>query len=56
MYNETDSGLKPGDKVTHSIFGDGVVVSVTKDLATIAFSYKVGVKTIEANHKYLTKR
>ncbi len=56
MYNETDNGLKPGDKVTHSIFGDGVVVSVTKDLATIAFSYKVGVKTIAANHKYLTKR
>ncbi len=56
MYNETSEGLKPGDKVTHSIFGDGVVVSISKDLATIAFSYKVGIKTIAANHKYLTKR
>ncbi len=56
MYNDTSEGLKPGDKVTHSIFGDGVVVSVSKDLATIAFSYKVGIKTIAANHKYLTKR
>ena len=56
MYNETSTGLKSGDKVTHSIFGDGVVVSVNKDLATIAFSYKVGIKTIAANHKYLTKR
>ena len=51
MYNETSTGLKSGDKVTHSIFGDGVVVSVNKDLATIAFSYKVGIKTIAANHK-----
>jgi len=56
MYNETSTGLKAGDKVTHSIFGDGVVVSVNKDLATIAFSYKVGIKTIAANHKYLTKK
>ena len=56
MYNETSNALKPGDKVSHSIFGDGVVVSINKDLATIAFSYKVGIKTIAANHKYLTKR
>ena len=53
---DESKSLRPGDKVTHSIFGDGVVVSVNKDLATIAFSYKVGIKTIAANHKYLTKK
>ena len=56
MYNNSSDDLKPGDKVTHSIFGDGVVVSISSGLATIAFSYKVGIKTIAANHKYLTKR
>ena len=56
MYSESNSEFKSGDKVTHSIFGDGVVVSTSKDLVTIAFSYKVGIKTIAANHKYLTKR
>ncbi len=56
MYKSDSSELKEGDKVNHTIFGDGVVISVNGNLATIAFRYGIGVKTIAANHKYLTKK
>ena len=56
MYTNDSGMLKSGDKVSHSIFGDGVVVKVEGNLATIAFRFGVGIKTIAANHKYLTKK
>ena len=56
MYNKSSDGLSAGDKVTHTVFGDGVVIKVSGGIATIAFSHKVGIKSIAANHKYLTKR
>ena len=54
MYNETSS-LKAGDKVKHTIYGNGVVISVKDNLASIAFSHGIGLKTIAANHKSITK-
>jgi DNA helicase-2/ATP-dependent DNA helicase PcrA len=56
MYTSDSGLLKSGDKVNHTIFGDGVVVKVEGNLATIAFRFGVGIKTIAANHKYLTKK
>lgn len=56
MYNKESSGIQEGDKVSHTVFGDGVVISVKNGIATIAFRYGVGIKSIAANHKYLTKK
>ncbi len=56
MYNETSDEIKAGDKVIHTVFGEGVVINVSGGIATIAFSHKIGIKTIAANHKYLTKK
>jgi len=53
MYQEND--LNKGDKVHHDKFGDGVVVSVVKDNAMIAFKSPYGVKTLLKNHKAITK-
>ncbi|MBQ6285879.1 MAG: UvrD-helicase domain-containing protein [Bacilli bacterium] len=56
MYvNNNDVEIKKGDNVKHTIFGEGVVTKVSGDLATIAFKYGIGVKTIAINHKYLSK-
>ena len=56
MYdNSGDVDIKKGDNVKHTIFGEGVVTKVSGDLATIAFKYGIGVKTIAINHKYLSK-
>jgi DNA helicase-2/ATP-dependent DNA helicase PcrA len=52
-YKEND--LNKGDKVNHSKFGDGVVVSVVGDNAMIAFKSPYGVKTLLKNHKAITK-
>ena len=56
MYNESSDDIKAGDKVHHTAFGDGVVVKVSGGIATIAFNYGIGIKSIAANHKYLTKK
>ena len=57
MYNNSnDADIKDGDRVNHTMFGDGVVISVKGNIATIAFKHPIGVKQIAANHKYLTKR
>ena len=56
MYNSDPSVIREGDKVIHTVFGNGVVVKLSGNLATIAFDRGVGIKTIAANHKYLTKK
>ena len=58
MYNTNTSSdeFKAGDKVLHTIFGDGVIIKIQSNLATIAFKQSVGIKTIVINHKYLTKK
>ena len=56
MYNSDPSELHQGDKVIHTVFGEGVIVKLSGNLATIAFKHPVGIKTIAANHKYLTKK
>ena len=57
MYNSTDEDtFKAGDKVIHNVFGEGVIVSINGNIGTIAFNYKVGIKQIAINHKYLSKK
>ena len=57
MYKEENSSeIKDGDRVIHTIFGEGVVISIKGGIATIAFKHPIGVKQIAANHKYLQKR
>ena len=57
MYsNKTVDRLKAGDTVIHTIFGEGVIIKISGDIATIAFKYGVGIKSIAANHKYLSKK
>ena len=55
MYN-TSNEIKTGDNVIHTVFGEGVVVNISGCIATIAFKNGIGIKSIAANHKYLTKK
>jgi len=54
MYNN-DSDLKPGNHVKHIKFGEGVVISINSNIASIAFKHGIGIKQIAANHKSITK-
>ncbi len=55
MYKSSNE-INTGDNVIHTIFGEGVVVNISGNVATIAFKKGVGIKSIAANHKYLTKK
>lgn len=58
MYNNdknTDE-IKSGDIVVHTLFGEGVVIKIGGGIATIAFKHGTGIKSIAANHKYLSKK
>ena len=48
--------LSKGDKVTHTVFGDGVVITMDEDIATIAFPAPHGIKKIVENHPALKKK
>lgn len=52
----TSSYLSKGDKVIHNIFGEGVVISLDEDVATIAFPMPHGIKKILESHPGLSKK
>lgn len=47
--------MHPGDLVVHDTWGEGVVISVEGDIASIAFAVSVGVKKIKITHPSLKK-
>lgn len=56
MYKENyNEDLRVGDKVFHTLYKEGVVVNIDRDLATIAFSREVGIKKMKSNHISLKK-
>lgn len=55
VRNQNVNQLNQGDKVTHSNFGDGVVVSVDGTQCTIAFHHSVGIKTLMKDHPAIQK-
>ena len=48
--------IKKGDLITHSVFGDGVVISLKDGVAQIAFDQKYGIRKLAANHSSITKK
>ena len=46
---------KKGDKVSHKMFGEGVVIGIEDDMLKIAFSYPYGLKKINKSFKGLSK-
>ena len=56
-YNNIDdtTDYKPGDKIIHDSFGEGVIVSVEKSILTIAFPHPTGIKMIMKGHKSIRK-
>lgn len=50
-----DHLLNVGDKVSHQVFGEGVVVQVNQEVAKIAFGFPHGVKNILESHPSIKK-
>lgn len=54
-FNDSDLELKAGDHVSHNMYGDGIVISIDKSVATIAFKNGIGIKKILTTYKGLKK-
>ncbi|MDZ4196073.1 MAG: hypothetical protein U1C51_02360, partial [Candidatus Izemoplasmatales bacterium] len=54
-YQKVNNQLSIGDKITHQVFGSGVVVMIDKDKATIAFQAPIGIKTLMKDHPSIKK-
>jgi DNA helicase-2/ATP-dependent DNA helicase PcrA len=54
-FNEEDLEIKVGDHVDHNAYKKGIVISVDKGIATIAFSNGIGIKKILTTYKGLKK-
>lgn len=48
--------LAKGSKIVHDHFGNGIVVAIEGNLATIAFSHPHGIKKLLATHPSIKKR
>ena len=55
LRNYKKNNLNKGDKVTHTKFGTGLVISVTGDNCIIAFSHPYGIKKLLKDHPAITK-
>ena len=51
----SDTDYNIGEKVSHSEFGEGIIVSVDKSILTIAFPHPYGIKKIMKGHKSIMK-
>ena len=54
-FNDIDQEYKTGDKLIHSVFGEGVCVGIEGDIITIAFPHPHGIKKLMKNHKSIRK-
>lgn len=48
--------IRKGELVVHEIFGEGVVIQLDDQLATIAFAQQYGIKKIMVNHPSIRKK
>jgi DNA helicase-2/ATP-dependent DNA helicase PcrA len=51
----SDADYNIGDKINHTEFGEGIIVSVDKSILTIAFPHPYGIKKIMKGHKSIVK-
>ncbi|MDD3865450.1 MAG: UvrD-helicase domain-containing protein [Candidatus Izemoplasmatales bacterium] len=54
-YVPTQNDLVIGDKVRHQVFGEGIIVMIDQDKATIAFKTPVGIKILMKDHPSIQK-
>jgi DNA helicase-2/ATP-dependent DNA helicase PcrA len=51
-----ETRFKEGDVLTHTTFGDGIVVGMQGQLVVVAFDYPIGIKSLLATHSSLSKK
>lgn len=44
-----------GDRISHTDFGEGIVISIDKSIVTVAFPHPIGIKKLMKGHPNITK-
>ena len=52
---DTDAEYKVGEHIIHDIYGEGVVVSLSDSIVTVAFPHPYGIKSLMKGHKSIKK-
>ena len=52
---DTDAEYKVGEHIMHDIYGEGVVVSLSDSIVTVAFPHPYGIKSLMKGHKSIKK-
>ena len=55
MFTKEDTEYQTGDLISHTEYGQGVIISVDKSIITVAFPHPYGVKKLMKNHKSISK-
>ena len=50
-----DEEYKPGEKIKHDKYGEGVIIAVETSILTIAFAHPHGIIKIMKGHKSIKK-
>lgn len=48
--------LRKGDLISHSVFGDGIILNIKDGVAEIAFDKKYGIRKLSSTHASITKK
>jgi DNA helicase-2/ATP-dependent DNA helicase PcrA len=56
LKRDNQNDLGKGDKVSHKVFGDGIVVRIDGDHCVIAFPVPYGIKTLLKDHPAIVKK
>ena len=44
-----------GERISHTDFGEGIVISIDKSILTVAFPHPIGIKKLMKGHPNITK-
>ncbi len=57
LKKKIDHGIEyeVGERISHTEFGEGIVVSVEKSIITVAFPHPIGIKKLMKGHPNITK-
>jgi len=56
LTEDEQPNYKPGDKVVHNKFGEGIIIAINKDIGQIFFDNTKDIKSIMLNHPALRKK
>ena len=44
-----------GERISHTEFGEGIIISIDKSILTVAFPHPIGIKKLMKGHPNITK-